>query len=71
MDSRRAQHMGTSSNFFTGRALVLRTLVDHFSSIRLPEDTQRREFLICGMGGAGKTQIALRFVETKAKKYDS
>jgi tetraacyldisaccharide-1-P 4'-kinase len=33
------------------------------------EDRSRREFLVCGMGGAGKTQIALKFVETRAKSY--
>jgi len=58
--------MGSSSNFFVGRENVLESLDKRFS-VRAPGEINRREFLVCGMGGAGKTQIALKFVETRAK----
>lgn len=60
--------MGSSSNFFTGRSAVLESL-DYCFSLRRPGDRQRREFLVCGMGGAGKTQIGLKFVETRGDQY--
>jgi signal recognition particle GTPase len=64
MDRQRAQRMGSSSAFFTGRVRILDTLKEHFRA-RLPGDEKpRRQFLLCGMGGAGKTQIALKFAET-------
>lgn len=67
MDCHKAQRMGCSSEFFTGRTAILRSLEDHFSTAGPGQE--RRQFLLCGMGGAGKTQIALKFVETRTKRY--
>ncbi|KAF8326250.1 hypothetical protein F5887DRAFT_1289141 [Amanita rubescens] len=50
-----------SSTFFTGRDKYLQRLKDYFSS-QVPEG-QRRSFLLHGMGGIGKTQICLKFIE--------
>ncbi|KIL63232.1 hypothetical protein M378DRAFT_80078, partial [Amanita muscaria Koide BX008] len=52
------------STFFTGRDTYLRALQDHFS----PEtDCERKRFLLYGMGGIGKTQICLKFIEQYGK----
>jgi SpoVK/Ycf46/Vps4 family AAA+-type ATPase len=62
MDKRRARPRGTATTFFTGRTVVLRRLSDFFEK-RESNTGPRREFLIHGMGGAGKTQIALKFAQ--------
>jgi len=51
-----------SSTQFTGRADMIAKLKEHFAA---PSDgLQRRKcFLLHGMGGIGKTQICLRFIE--------
>jgi Holliday junction resolvasome RuvABC ATP-dependent DNA helicase subunit len=51
-----------SSTRFTGRTDVIAKLKEHFTS---PSDgvRTRKYFLLHGMGGIGKTQICLRFVE--------
>ncbi|KAF8345351.1 hypothetical protein F5887DRAFT_1282603, partial [Amanita rubescens] len=49
-----------SSTFFTGRDKYLQRLKDHFSS---QVEGQRKSFLLHGMGGIGKTQICLKFIE--------
>lgn len=54
--------MGITSAFFTGRQDILQRLDSFFA----PRDTggrPRREFLLYGMGGVGKTEIALKFSE--------
>ena len=54
-----------SSALFTGREDVLKRLKDHFA----PQDQVdgcRKSFLLYGMGGIGKTQICLKFVEEMA-----
>jgi Holliday junction resolvasome RuvABC ATP-dependent DNA helicase subunit len=54
-----------SSAFFTGREDILERLKDHFA----PQDEGdgcRKSFLLYGMGGIGKTQICLKFVEEMA-----
>ena len=56
-----------SSALFTGRKDVLEKLKDHF----LPADQgnrHRKSFLLFGMGGIGKTQICLKFVEEVADR---
>ena len=51
-----------SSALFVRRADVLGKLEAYFSE-RDPCHLQRREFLLYGIGGGGKTQLALRFAE--------
>ncbi|KAF8329215.1 hypothetical protein F5887DRAFT_1287803 [Amanita rubescens] len=49
-----------SSTFFVGRDEYLQRMKDHFS----PHDEgKRKSFLLYGLGGIGKTQICLRFLE--------
>ena len=57
-----------SSDLFTGRGTFLRALGSYFTD-QGPGQHRRREYLLHGMGGAGKTQIALRFAETHAQRY--
>lgn len=58
---------GKSSNIFTGRETILDRLDKHFGP-REPGDTSRREFHLRGMGGVGKTQIALKFTERNERR---
>ena len=54
--------MPNPSNRFTGRAEVITKLKRHFSDTN--DSAQKRNFfLLYGMGGIGKTQICLKFVE--------
>jgi len=47
------------SKQFTGRTEVIAKLKRHFADV---DDSARKFFLLHGMGGIGKTQICLRFV---------
>ena len=50
------------SNRFTGRTQVITELKRHFFNTN--DSSQRRKFfLLYGMGGIGKTQICLKFLE--------
>ena len=49
-----------SSGLFTGRDAYLQKLREHFSHY---PNNDRKLFLLYGMGGMGKTQICLRFIE--------
>ena len=54
-----------SSALFTGHDDIIKRLKDHFA----PQDEGdqcRKSFLLYGMGGIGKTQICLKFVEEMA-----
>ena len=54
--------MPNLSNRFTGRTEVIAKLKRHFSNTN--DSSQKRKFfLLYGMGGIGKTQICLKFVE--------
>jgi Cdc6-like AAA superfamily ATPase len=68
-DTRVARNLKPSSRF-VGRRAILDRLDEHFRP-RLERHKPRREFLLSGMGGAGKTQIALRFAEQYAERYAS
>ena len=52
--------MKHSSNLFTGRDEYLQRLRDYFLS---GIDDKRKSFLLYGLGGIGKTQICLKFIE--------
>ena len=51
-----------SSALFTGHEDVLKRLMDHFAP-QGQVDRSRKSFLLYGMGGIGKTQNCLKFVE--------
>ena len=52
-----------SSIRFTGRTDVLAKLKEHFTAESNDKLRHREFFLLYGMGGIGKTQICLRFIE--------
>ena len=54
-----------SSTLFTGREDILDRLKGHYAP-RDEGDRCRKSFLLYGMGGIGKTQICLKFVEEMA-----
>ena len=54
-----------SSALFTGCEDILERLKDRFGP-RDEGDRCRKSFLLYGMGGIGKTQICLKFVEEMA-----
>jgi len=47
------------SALFTGRDAYLQILKDYFSS----NTNNRKSFLLYGLGGIGKTQTCLKFIE--------
>ncbi|KIK00259.1 hypothetical protein K443DRAFT_613058 [Laccaria amethystina LaAM-08-1] len=55
--------MPNPSNRFTGRIEVIDKLKKHFSTNTSDLAEKRKFFLLHGMGGIGKTQIFLKFVE--------
>ncbi|KAM6492545.1 hypothetical protein JOM56_012269 [Amanita muscaria] len=57
-----------SSVFFTGRDTYLQALKEHFSPKCISET---KRFLLYGMGGIGKTQICLKFIEQYGKRWFS
>ena len=56
-----------STRLFTGRNDFLDVL-DGFFVDQGPGQHLRREYLLYGMGGAGKTQIALKFAENHRQR---
>jgi Cdc6-like AAA superfamily ATPase len=63
-----AQALGHTSRFFTGRDDILCTL-DACFPVRETGGKPRREFLLYGMGGVGKTQIALKAADDLEDRY--
>jgi len=61
------KYQPVSSSLFTGREDFLNTLEGFFTD-QGPGEHLRREYLLYGMGGAGKTQIALRFTEKHSQR---
>jgi Holliday junction resolvasome RuvABC ATP-dependent DNA helicase subunit len=60
--------MGMSTSFFTGRGDILQRL----DSIFCPRNTggkPLRECLLYGMGGVGKTEIALKISEVLEDRF--
>ncbi|KAK3954872.1 hypothetical protein QBC32DRAFT_254378 [Pseudoneurospora amorphoporcata] len=68
--SLQARPMGLSSNFFTGRDDILRKMVKALLSNPDGGSQRRQEYLLWGMGGIGKTQIALRFAEIYGNRFE-
>ena len=48
---------------FTGRREIIAQLKEHFSKSPNGQAQKRKYFLLHGMGGVGKTQICLKFME--------
>jgi Cdc6-like AAA superfamily ATPase len=59
--------MGMTSSFFTGRQDILEKL-DVFFAPRDTGGSPRREFLLYGMGGVGKSEIAFKVSEVLEKR---
>ncbi|KIK01459.1 hypothetical protein K443DRAFT_564780 [Laccaria amethystina LaAM-08-1] len=51
---------------FTGRTEIIAKLKEHFSNSPNGQVQKRKYFLLYGMGGVGKTQICLKFIEEMA-----
>ena len=51
------------STRFTGRMEIIAKLKEHFSANLNDRFQRRKYFLLHGMGGIGKTQICLKFIE--------
>ncbi|KIJ97516.1 hypothetical protein K443DRAFT_35962, partial [Laccaria amethystina LaAM-08-1] len=62
--------MPNPSNRFTGRTEVIAKLKKHFFNTNNSAQN-RKFFLLCGMGGIGKTQICLKFVEEMSDYFSS
>lgn len=67
---RQSQPRGTVSRYFTGRKETLDKMSRYFFE---SEDATKRsrslEFLLWGMGGAGKSQVALKFYEDHKDRF--
>ncbi|KAK1776794.1 hypothetical protein QBC45DRAFT_204478 [Copromyces sp. CBS 386.78] len=72
MTGRKARPMGMPSTFFTGRTRILQKMERVFFSDETKRSRRfdRREYLLWGMGGIGKTQIALRFAQKHDDKFE-
>ena len=55
------------SNIFTGRRDYLGKLRHHFGT-QVGQSHHRKQFLLYGMGGVGKTQICLKFAEESSDR---
>ncbi len=68
LTTQEARSLGDISRFFTARDDIL----DKLDACFPPRDTRgkpRREFLLYGMGGVGKTQIALKAADQLEDRY--
>ncbi|GAB1310985.1 Calcium-independent phospholipase A2-gamma [Madurella fahalii] len=68
LSTQEAQPLGSTTRFFTGRDDILAKMDIYFS----PRNTggkPRREFLLHGMGGVGKTQIALKTADDLEERF--
>ncbi|KAI5776949.1 acyl transferase/acyl hydrolase/lysophospholipase [Geopyxis carbonaria] len=59
----------SSSFMFTGRDLELKEINEYFLQERKGTAQQRRVMVLHGLGGSGKTQICLKFLETAREKF--
>ena len=56
------------TSVFTGREDILKQL-DGYFSLEGPAKEKRHTFVLYGLGGAGKTQIAFKFVQMCGNRY--
>jgi len=63
------QPLKNPSPFFTGQKAYLKTLEDYFDPQNNGIHPERKAFLLYGMGGIGKTQICLKFMEKRKDWY--
>ena len=56
---------------FTGRKEIIAKLKEHFSNSADDQVQKRKYFLLYGMGGIGKTQICLKFIEDMSTQWVS
>jgi hypothetical protein len=56
------------TSVFTGREDILKQL-DGYFSLEGPDKEKQHIFVLYGLGGAGKTQIALKFVDMFYNRY--
>ncbi|KAK0729271.1 hypothetical protein B0T21DRAFT_452709 [Apiosordaria backusii] len=68
LSNKKARLMGEPSRFFTGREVILNRL-DTFFSARDTGGAPRREFLLYGLGGVGKTQIAYKAAQLLEQRF--
>jgi hypothetical protein len=61
-------HCPPVTPLFKGRRQILERLSAFFCARSGKERLRRREFLLYGMGGSGKSQIALKFAEKSRKR---
>ncbi|KAK4188534.1 hypothetical protein QBC35DRAFT_193056 [Podospora australis] len=66
--TKKAKHKGDTTRFFTGREDVLQIL-DKFFSPRNTGGKPRREFLLYGLGGVGKSQIAFKAADDLEERF--
>ena len=60
-----------STNYFTGRNMHAKILRDSFSPIQHSSRGQERKvFVVYGLGGSGKTQFCLKYVEDNMARYE-
>ncbi|PVH80414.1 TPR-like protein [Cadophora sp. DSE1049] len=60
----------SSSNYFTGRKLYSADLKEAFSAPRSQSISHRQKvFVVFGLGGSGKTQFCLKYIEDNKSSY--
>ena len=54
-----------ASRIFHGRRIILESMEQFFAS----NQSEQQIYVLYGLGGSGKTQIALRFIEEHKARY--
>ncbi|KAL2135633.1 hypothetical protein VTI74DRAFT_7583 [Chaetomium olivicolor] len=67
--NKKPRAMVGASVFFTGRQDILQRLDSLFAPRDTEEASPRREFLLYGMGGVGKTEVALKISEMLQRRF--
>jgi primosomal protein N' len=62
----------SSSNYFTGRKLYAEDMKEAFNAPRSHSMSHRQKiFVIYGLGGSGKTQFCLKYIEDNKSRFDA